>query len=80
MKLTYEFNDRDVDIDIPWEDFHKYLKGVLTKEEMDRYWDEEMGDDELDQIMEVYESDMKEYFYYLVEEARDEMLAVMDRW
>ncbi len=80
MKLTYEFNDKDVDIDIPWEDFHKYLKGVLTKEEMDRYWDEEMGDDELDQIMEVYESDMKEYFYYLVEEARDEMLAVMDRW
>ncbi len=80
MKLTYEFNDRDVDIDIPWDDFTKYLKKILTKEEMDRYWDEDLGDDELDQIMEMYESDMKEYFYYLVEEARDERLAVMDRW
>ncbi len=80
MKLTYEFNDKDVDIDIPWEDFHKYLKTILTKEEMDRYWDEELGDDELDQIMEVYESDMKEHFYYLVEEARDEYAAVMERW
>lgn len=80
MKLTYEFNDRDVDIDIPWDDFHEYLKSILTKEEMDRYWDEEMGDDELDHIMEVYESDMKEYFYYLVEEARDEYAAVMERW
>jgi hypothetical protein len=80
MKLTYEFNDKDVDIDIPWEDFHKYLKTILTKEEMDRYWDEELGDDELDHIMEAYESDMKEYFYYLVEEARDEYAAVMERW
>ncbi len=80
MKLTYEFNDKDVDIDIPWEDFHKYLKTILTKEEMDRYWDEELGDDELDNIMEAYERDMKEYFYYLVEEARDEYAAVMERW
>jgi hypothetical protein len=80
MTLTYEFNDRDVDIEIPWDDFHKYLEKILTKEEMKRYWDEELGDDEFDQIMETYESDMKEYFYYLVQEARDEYAAVMERW
>ena len=80
MTLTYEFNDRDVDIEIPWDDFHKYLEKILTKEEMQRYWDEEMSEDELDEILEHHEDDMKDYFYYLVEEARDEMLAVMDRW
>jgi hypothetical protein len=80
MTLTYEFNDRDIDIDIPWRDFTKYLEKILTKEEMQRYWDEELGDDEFDNIMEVYESDMKEHFYYLVQEARDEYAAVMERW
>jgi hypothetical protein len=80
MTLTYEFNDRDIDIDIPWRDFTKYLESILDKEEMQRYWDEEMSEDELDEILEHHEDDMKDYFYYLVEEARDEMLAVMDRW
>jgi DNA polymerase III delta prime subunit len=80
MTLTYEFNDRDVDISIPWEDFKKYLESILDKEDMDRYWNEEMSEDELDEILEHHEDDMKDYFYYLVEEARDEMLAVMDRW
>jgi hypothetical protein len=80
MTLTYEFNDRDIDIDIPWRDFTKYLESILDKEEMERYWNEEMSEDELDEILEHHEDDMKDYFYYLVEEARDEMLAVMDRW
>ena len=80
MTLTYEFNDRNIDIDIPWRDFTKYLESILDKEEMERYWNEEMSDDEFDHIMEAYESDMKEHFYYLVQEARDEYAAVMERW
>jgi hypothetical protein len=76
MELTYEFNDRDVTIDVDNYDVSRFLRSVLKKdyaEEInnDPFFLDNYIEDNWDDLVDQYEDDIKDAFRGMVYEARD---------
>jgi len=76
MKVTYEFRDRDVDIDIDYGDLRDFLESIAYDDDLQELEDEIIDIEELGYR---YYNQVKEHFRYLVDELRDYYSAVMER-
>lgn len=76
MELTYQFNDRDVTIDVDNYDVFRFLsshiKSDFVKEmEDDNFFLDDYIEDNWDDLVDQYEDDIKDAFRGVLNEARD---------
>jgi hypothetical protein len=76
MELTYEFNDRDVTIDVDNYDVFRFLsshiKSDFAKEmEDDAFFLDDYIEDHWDDLVDQYEDDIKDAFRGVLNDARD---------
>jgi hypothetical protein len=76
MELIYEFNDRDVTIDVDNYDVSRFLRSLLKKdyaEEInnDPFFLDDYIEDNWDDLVDQYEDDIKDAFRGVLNDARD---------
>jgi hypothetical protein len=76
MELTYEFNDRDVTIDVDNYDVFRFLsshiKSDFAKEmEDDTFFLDDYIEENWDELIDQYEDDIKDAFRGVLNDARD---------